>query len=413
MWPRGFLVLLALLATLGQPSGSAAQEEQASVRVDGSTVLRLGEGEGMNAVERARRAERRLERLLDRPEALMPVRVEARGEERVLAVSTLELLTVLPSDAAEELVSVDALAARWSTALQAALERAALRRATPVRRFAAEVRASVRSAFSRLQESAITVIPRLLAAVLVLGFFWLLASGVRGALRLLFRWWRADPTGANLAKQVGYYATWGVGLAVASDALGFDPAAVAAGLGLTGLVLGFALKDVLSHFVAGVLTLLLRPFEIGDEIVVGDTEGRVERITLRATEIRAYDGRIVLVPNADVFTSRVVNNTACPRRRGSVTLFLGYDSDLRIAQEAALLAVQRVEGVLTDPAPTVRLRDLSQEDLVFEVRFWCDSRRSDFVATASVVREAIVSGLRQAGVPLPQPDARVVTLRSP
>ncbi len=61
------------------------------------------------------------------------------------------------------------------------------------------------------------------------------------------------------------------------------------GLGLTGLALGFALKDIISNFVSGILILGLRPFEIGDEIVVGPTEGAVQRIELRATEIRTYD----------------------------------------------------------------------------------------------------------------------------
>jgi small-conductance mechanosensitive channel len=217
-----------------------------------------------------------------------------------------------------------------------------------------------------------------------------------------------DLTVENLIQQVAYYVVWALGLLVSLGALGFDPATAVAGLGLTGLALGFALKDVLSNFVSGLLLLALRPFRIGDQIVVGETEGAVERITLRATEIRTYGGRLVLVPNADVFTSRVTNNTQSPVRRGSVALFLGYGEDLRRAADALTEAAGRVEDVLDDPPPSVRVRALGASDIELSLRFWTDSRRSDYVATASDVRAAAVEALRAAGIGLPDPDRRVV-----
>ena len=94
---------------------------------------------------------------------------------------------------------------------------------------------------------------------------------------------------------------------------------VATALGLGGVAVGFALKDILSNLVSGVLILAMRPFEIGDQIVISETEGTVEQIELRATQIRTYDGRLVLVPNGEVFTSRITNNTASPLRRRRCT----------------------------------------------------------------------------------------------
>jgi len=198
---------------------------------------------------------------------------------------------------------------------------------------------------------------------------------------------------------------------VALDAFGFDPRTVATGLGLTGLALGFALKDVLSNFVSGILILTLRPFELGDQIVVDETEGNVERIELRATQLRTYDGRVVLVPNAEVFTSRIINNTAAPIRRSSVELFIGYDSDLQKVVNVVTDAAQSAAGVLAEPRVSVRIRELGQDDVVVEVRFWTDSRRSDFVATTSAVRIAIVGALKQAGIGLPDPDVRILVPR--
>lgn len=146
----------------------------------------------------------------------------------------------------------------------------------------------------------------------MVGLFWALASLTRYLLRLVFRLVISDLTVENLIRQLSYYAIWAIGLVVATDALGFDPETVVTGLGLTGLALGFALKDIISNFVSGLLILWLRPFQLGDQIIVGSSEGNVERIHLRATEIRTYDGRVVMVPNAELFTSRIINNTAAP-----------------------------------------------------------------------------------------------------
>jgi small-conductance mechanosensitive channel len=227
-------------------------------------------------------------------------------------------------------------------------------------------------------------------------------------MRVVFRRVIDDLTVENLIRQVTYYAVWMLGIAVAIGALGFEAETVITGLGLTGLALGFALKDILSNFVSGLILLVLRPFRVGDQIVVGETEGTVQRIELRATQIRTYDGRIALVPNAELFTSRVINNTATPIRRGAVEFVVGYGEDLRKVSDVARTATATAQGVLADPAPSVRVRALGAEDLHLEARFWTDSRRSDFMDTASAVRAALVERLRAEGIALPDPALRVV-----
>jgi small-conductance mechanosensitive channel len=170
-------------------------------------------------------------------------------------------------------------------------------------------------------------------------------------------------------------------------------------------VLGFALKDILSNFVSGLLILALRPFKIGDQIVVGETEGAVERIELRATQIRTYDGRVALVPNADVFTSRIVNNTADPIRRGNVGIRAGYDIDLQTALPILREAAAGAPGVIDRPV-SIRVEDLGADDLQLDVSFWSDSRRSDFKDTCSAVRSRLLGAMTAAGIACPQPDLR-------
>jgi small-conductance mechanosensitive channel len=228
----------------------------------------------------------------------------------------------------------------------------------------------------------------------------------------VFRRVIADLTIENLLKQVAYYAIWALGLVIAVDALGLDRRSVATGLGLTGIALGFALKDILSNFVSGLLLLALRPFRIGDQIIVGETEGTVQRVVLRATELRTYDGRAVLVPNAELFTARVTNNTAAPIRRASFPVHLGYDADVSAAVSVFAHALATVSGVLAAPPPSAQVRELGPADVVVEVRFWTDSLRSDYVETASQARCAVLSAAKARGIPLPNPDARLVTFRN-
>lgn len=283
---------------------------------------------------------------------------------------------------------------------------------SPLDRFVTAIQSSVETAFARLLESAIVVVPKTLAALLVIGFFWAFATFVRWTLRLIFKRIISDLTVENLIKQIGYYAVWVIGLIVAATAFGLEPETLATGLGLTSLALGFALKDILSNFVSGLLILTLRPFELGDQIVIGETEGSVERIELRATIMRTYDGRMVSVPNAETFTSRVTNNTASPIRRANVEVYLGYDSDLKKATNAMHAAAEGDQEVLKQPPPSVRVRELGQDDILLEVTFWTDSRRSDFVSTSSRVRSAVVEEFKKHNIGLPDPDVRVLVNRS-
>lgn len=412
-WP---LALLLSLLTLFQTFPAAAQVDDglATVRLDGRALFRLGGTEELEARLRARQIERQLLTVLETPQGISRARIAAAGENaasRQITMAGRVLMQVTWEDAEANGMALDAQAREWASILETALAQASTRRTSERARFVTDVRASVDTAFARLLEAAISIVPRALAALLVIGVFWALAAGVRAVVRMISRRLIHDRTVENLIKQVSYYTVWLLGLIVAATAFGLEPGALATGLGLTSLALGFALKDILSNFVSGLLILTLRPFQLGDQIVIGETEGTVERIELRATQIRTYDGRRVLVPNADTFTSRVTNNTAAPVRRGQVVCYLGYDVELqkvlRVLEEATL----RAEGVIAEPQPSVAIREMGQSELAFQVQFWCDSRRSDFMLTASRVRANLIDALRAAGIALPGPAVHQVVLR--
>jgi small-conductance mechanosensitive channel len=405
----GMKILGVVLLLMAVALPCVGQEgRRATVRLDGRSVLEVGAVGTDGAVVRARAIEARLMALLDESESPGMTTVVAEGDSvRLLLVDSAVIARVHRADARRENNSLDATALQWSRQVDAALADAVERRIGIGGRFGSTLLGAVRTAFARVIESAVHNIPRFLAAVLVLLLFWGLAYITRRALRWTFRHTLDDLTIENLVRQVAYAVIWTMGIIVAVGALGWDPSAVATGLGLTGLALGFALKDILSNFVSGVLLLTLRPFRVGDQIIVGETEGTVRRIELRATHIGTYDGRIALVPNADVFTSRVINNTATPVRRGSVSVRIGYRERLDVAVEAVLAGMRGADGVIDHPEPSVQISELG-DDIVLDARFWTDSRRSDFQETASNVRSALVRRLADSGVTLPDPDLRRV-----
>lgn len=412
MW----VVLLMLVCQALISPSSIAQESVATVRLDGRTLFRIGADAELEARPRARQVEKQLAAVLETPQGITRARIEEAGEDgenRQISVAGRPLVEVTPMDAEANGETIETLARQWAALIDSALETAVERRDSERGRFVTSVQASVETAFARLLESAIQTIPRILAAVLVLLLFWGLAVGVRALMRLIFSRLGDDRTVENLVRQVSYYTVWLLGLIVAASAFGLEPGTLATGLGLTSLALGFALKDILSNFVSGLLILTLRPFELGDQIIIGETEGSVERIELRATQIRTYDGRRVLVPNAETFTSRVTNNTAAPIRRGKVVCTLGYGIDIDATSQVMCQAAQDTPGVLATPPASVQLSELGTAELVFDVEFWCDSRRSDFVMTASQVRKALVVALRAAGVALPDQARQHLVLHAP
>lgn len=409
--------LAALLVLFVSVVPVQGQDDRVTVRIDGRPVFRVGPSPDADATTRARRIESRIATLLETPNAIqLPAQVEVSSvdpENRIITVSGVTIVTITPEDAEENLLEgrVQALAEQWAGAITRELEVSRAQRTSGWGRLATDVRASLATAVARLGESAIRIIPGALAAVLVIVLFWLIAAGVRAVVQMIFRLLTSNLTTENLIKQLAYYSIWLLGILVAAGALGFDPQTAITGLGLTGVALGFALRDIISNFVSGILILMLRPFHIGDQIVVGETEGSVERIVLRATQIRTYDGRRVLVPNADVFTSKVTNNTASPVRRGAVQVYIGYDVDLQRAFNIVREATRRAPGVLAKPDPTVLVHELTPSEIAIEARFWTDSRRADFVATASAVRQAIIAAFKQGGVALPEPNVRVLMPR--
>lgn len=150
-------------------------------------------------------------------------------------------------------------------------------------------------------------LPRIGAAALVLGGFWIAGAVLAHVVRRMTK--VGSENILRLIARAIRTTLLVIGFISALGTLGIDVTAMVAGLGLTGFALGFALKDVLSNAVAGVLILFYRPFVLGDRIVLASVDGRVDSIDLRYTTVVNNDGR-VLIPNSVAFTEKVLIRNA-------------------------------------------------------------------------------------------------------
>ncbi len=254
-----------------------------------------------------------------------------------------------------------------------------------------------------LVEGAIALLPTLVIGLLIFGLFILIARWARGLVRRINEH-RNQQT--NTALLLGKLTQWlvivlGILVTLAIILPSFQPGQLITLLGVGGVAIGFAFKDIFQNFLAGVLILVTNPFRVGDQIIVGDYEGTVEQIQTRASFIRTYDGRRVVIPNADLYNDKVTVNTAFRNRRTQYDVGIGYGDDIENAMSLMLEAMRGVEGVLSEPAPDVLTIDLAASWVTVRARWWSNSERADVLRVQDRVLIAIKKTLVSHGIDLP------------
>ena len=153
----------------------------------------------------------------------------------------------------------------------------------------------------------------------------------------------------------------------------------------------------MQNFLAGLLLLWAEPFRVGDEIKLDPYEGTVEEIQARATIIKTYDQRRVVIPNADLFTHSVIVNTAFDIRRWEHDLTVKGAENFEELRSVIINGVKRVAGVLSDPSPEALLVDLGDPGsniLKLRILWWTKSpRRHEMLTSYDSVLTAMRQGL--------------------
>ncbi|MBQ7688236.1 MAG: mechanosensitive ion channel family protein [Clostridia bacterium] len=142
-------------------------------------------------------------------------------------------------------------------------------------------------------------------------------------------------------------------------------------IGSCGLAVGLALQGSLANIAGGFVLMVLKPFSVGDFIVMGDMSGTVEELGLFNTKLLTIDNRQVILPNAAVSNATLVNVTAKGNRRVDLTFSAAYSDDVEKVEEVLLEVCEKHPLVLADPAPFARLSAHKDSALEYTVRAWC------------------------------------------
>lgn len=261
----------------------------------------------------------------------------------------------------------------------------------------------------RLLDGFLAMLPLLAAAILVFVLLLLAARGVRYLAEKALRR-SSNQSAATAIGRLLYVAMVALAVLIAVTIAfpSMTPGRLISVLGIGGVAIGFAFKDIFQNLLAGILILLRHPFRVGDEITTGEFTGTVEAIETRATFIRTYDGRRVIIPNGDVYTKPVTVISAYDMLRSEYDVGIGYGDDLAQAKAIALEAIQGVDGVLADPAPDVLVWELGESSKNIRIRWWTRPARGDVLRIRDAVLKEVAEAIAGAGMDLPFPTQVVL-----
>ncbi len=184
---------------------------------------------------------------------------------------------------------------------------------------------------------------------------------------------------------------------------------VLAGAGIAGIVIGLAVRDIVSDLLAGIILLFDRPFKIGDAVVFGDVGGKILDIGIRSVKLKTWDGVFVTIPNSKIYSGVVKNYTKYDRRRLEMVVGVDYDSDLNKVEEAIRRVLNRDDiPILKDPEPIVALETLGPSSIDFKVLFWYSyDVEMPWITLRGKLMQAIVEEFRKNGITIPFPQITI------
>ncbi|MFT5412725.1 MAG: potassium efflux system protein [Verrucomicrobiales bacterium] len=252
----------------------------------------------------------------------------------------------------------------------------------------------------------------LVTALITLLLTYVAARNVPGLLELtVFRRLRLQPGSSFAFKTTIRYIIVVTGIVIAFSMIDITWGKVQWIAAAITLGVGFGLQEIFANFVAGLIILFERPIRLGDVVTVGDVSGKVTQIHIRATTIRQFNSRELIVPNKEFITGKLVNWTLSDSvLRFEIIVGIAYGSNTKKATEILLKVANDNQKVLKDPAPDVLFDDFGDSALVFQLRAHVN-HVDDLLPARNEIRYAIDDAFREAKIEIafPQTDIHVRT----
>ena len=244
-----------------------------------------------------------------------------------------------------------------------------------------------------------------LAVALGIGILGWLIAGLTGL------WQRVAPNGflaELIASAIRFVFVVG-GIVIGLDIVGAGAlmGAVLGGAGVIGIALGFAMRDTIENYVASLMLSLRQPFRANDHVMIDAHEGRVIRLTSRATVLMTLEGNHLRIPNGQVFRATILNYTRNPQRRFEFLLGVDADDDPNAARTLGRETLGGLPFVLSDPPPEARIVEVGDSNIVLKFLGWIDQREADWHKARTRAIAAVKTALEDAGFALPEPIYRL------
>lgn len=248
---------------------------------------------------------------------------------------------------------------------------------------------------------------RVIGVLVLLIFAWICASWARRVTRRALQKAKFDATLTGFFGNMAKWAVLGLAVLACLSIFGINTTSFAAVIAALGLAVGLALQGTLGNFASGIMLLVFRPFTVGQTIEAGGVRGKVYEIDLFTTKIDTPDNRRLIVPNGDIFGSKIENVSHHPKRRVDVEVGVEYAAAIDVTRETLTNAARSVEKIHSEPDVVVVLTGLGASSVDWAVRVWADT--GDYAAVKEALLRAVKVHLDEAkiGIPFPQMDVHL------
>jgi small conductance mechanosensitive channel len=178
--------------------------------------------------------------------------------------------------------------------------------------------------------------------------------------------------------------------------LGIETSSFVAILGAAGLAVGMSLQGSLSNFAGGMLIILFKPFRVGDTIEAQGVTGTVKEIQIFVTKLLTINNQTIFVPNGVLSNGVITNYSVEGNRRADLVFTISYDTNIKNAKEIVMNVLESHPKVLKTPAPSVMVKDLTDNSIHLAVRPW--TKNEDFGVVSSDILEQCKTAFDEAGI---------------
>ncbi|HQZ27923.1 MAG TPA: mechanosensitive ion channel family protein [Verrucomicrobiales bacterium] len=270
-----------------------------------------------------------------------------------------------------------------------------------------EITSQFTPAYEKLKQMGRTIIVKLplIGAAMLILLLARLTSRLLGKRRGWMNRFQFSSLGRDLALRISRLVIYLVALLVVLELLDATAivGAVIGAAGLAGIALGFAFKNIVENYLAGVILSTRNPFEIGDAVEIDGKAGKVARLTSRDTVLVTLDGNHLRIPNAMVMNSVLLNYSRNPLRRFDFFVGVSTDFDLSEVRRIAVDTLRKNPAVLEDPAPMVVIDSLGDSAVLMQFFAWIDQNHHSFLKAKSESIRLIKEAFDEAGIEMPEP----------